>query len=95
MTGSGFDLTFLGGFSMAWIGMVLIVFVNLFGRKWIGEEFGMPFNFIGGFVGGLLPYIITITLSCSPKWSLLVGLIGWLIGSMGLGYFVPEDGGYG
>lgn len=93
-TGNGFDLAILGSFSVAWIGLVILVFLNIFGRRWVGEEMSVPYNFIGGFVGAIIPYFIVVSLTCSPKISLLIGLIGLLAGSIGAGYLFNEGGGF-
>lgn len=93
-TGVGFaDLSILGAFSMAWLGLVMLFFINVFARKWLAEEFDLPYNIIGGYIGAFLPYIIAVTITCSPKWALAAGLIGWLVGSFGSGFFFPDGGG--
>jgi hypothetical protein len=48
MTGSGFDTGLFGGFTVAWLGLVVIFFLCAFGRRWIGEMGVFPFSFIGG-----------------------------------------------
>lgn len=91
MTGVGFDSGFLGGFSMAWLGVVIIFFLIAFGRRWIGEEMDIPFNFIGGLVGAYLPYMIVVLLTCSYKWGLLAGIIGGIIGAFFAGNIIGEN----
>lgn len=91
MTGEGFDTSFLGGFSMAWLGAVLIFFIIIFARRWIGEEMDVPFSFIGALVGAFVPYFITVTLTCSAKWGLLAGIIGAAIGAFLLGNIFGGD----
>ena len=93
MTGHGFSLEVFGSFSLAWIAMVLLFFIVIFGRRYLGEEFGLPYSMTGAFVGAYAPYIVSVTLSCSPKWSLLIGLIGWIIGAFLIGTFLGEEGG--
>lgn len=91
-TGSGFSLDLLGGFSMAWLGVVLLFFLIVFSRKWIGEMFGIPFSSLGAFILGYLAYLITISLACSYKIALGAGIIAFIIGA----YFGPGifgDGG--
>jgi hypothetical protein len=93
MSGNGFDLGFMGGLGMAWLGMVIIFFLIVFARKWLGEEFGMEFNTIGAFAGGYVPYLIIVTLVCSYKWALAGGIVGFLVGGFLLGQFIGGGGG--
>lgn len=87
MTGSGMSMGVLGEFSMAWLGLVILAFIIMFARKWLAEEGGLPFNWIFAAIGAGLAYLVTITLSCSFKWALLLGLIGAAIGGFAIGYF--------
>ena len=93
MTGAGFDMTFLGGYSMAWIGLVILVFIIMFARKWVAEEAGLPFNWMFASAGAGLAYLITISISCSFRWAFLIGLGGLIIGGFGVGYFIGGEGG--
>jgi len=93
-TGIGFDTSFLGGFSMAWLGLVLLAFIIMFARKWLAEEGGLPFNWIFASIGTGLAYLITITISCSFKWALLFGIVGMIIAGFGVGYFIDAGGEY-
>jgi hypothetical protein len=54
---------------------------------------GYPFNTIGGFIGGFIPYIIAVSITCSYKWALVIGIIGFAVGAFGLGFFT-DSGGY-
>lgn len=92
MTGAGFDLEIMGGFSVAWLAMVLLFFIVVFSRKWLMEA-GMTFNDIGAWAGAYLPYIIIITLTCSAKWALAGGLVGFVVGAFFAGALFG-DGGY-
>ena len=94
MTGAGFDSGFLGGFAMAWLGVVMLFFICALARRWIGEEIGAPFSLIGGLVGSILPYFIVVFLTCSYKWGLVIGLIGGVIGAFFIGNFVGENIGF-
>jgi len=93
MTGAGFDLGFMGGLSMAWVGMVILFFIIIFTRKWIGEEMGIGFSMIGAMVGAYIPYLIVISITCSYKWALGAGIIGFAIGGFLLGQFFDGSGG--
>ena len=90
MTCGGFDSGFMGGCSMAWLGMVVIFFIIALLRKWGGEEIGMDFNFMWALLLSFLPYIIVITLFGSFKAALVVGIIGGIAGGYGAGHFVGE-----
>jgi hypothetical protein len=94
MTGTGFDTGFFGGFTVAWLGLVVIFFLCAFARRWIGEMGVFPFSFIGGLAGGILIYLIIVTVSCSSRWALVVGLIGTVVGGY-LGDTMMGDGGGG
>lgn len=90
MTGAGFDLGFMGGFGLAWLGLVILFFLIVFTRKWVGEEMGVGFNIIGAFAGAGIPYLIAITITCSYKWALGIGIIGFVIGGFLLGQFIES-----
>jgi len=92
MTGAGFGMDFLGGFAMAWLGMVILFFIIIFTKKWIGEEMGVGFNTIFAFVGGYIPYLILISMTCSYKYALGGGLIGAIVGGFLLGQFIDTGG---
>ena len=94
MTGAGFDLGFMGGLSMAWIGMVVLFFLVIFSKKWIGEEMGIGFNVIAAFIGAYIPYIVVITITCQFKWALAVGIVGFIIGGFLIGQFIETGDGF-
>jgi uncharacterized membrane protein YeaQ/YmgE (transglycosylase-associated protein family) len=91
MTGTGFDTSFLGSFSMAWLGIVILFFLVILARKWIGEEMGVAFNLIGGLVGAFLPYLLIVFFTCSYKIGIVGGIIGALVGAFLLGNIIGED----
>jgi len=94
MSCEGFGTEFMGGCSMAWVGMAMIFFIVVFTRKGV-EMAGMEFNSIGGFAGAYLPYLIIISITGSAKWSMLGAIIGLLVGGLALGYFTGGgEGGY-
>ena len=88
MTMSGFDKSIGGAGTMAWIGAAIVFFLIALSNKWLFEEFEMPFNAIFAYVVGLLAYFITVSLTCAPKWALLAGIAGALVGGMGIGAFI-------
>jgi hypothetical protein len=91
MTGAGFDTSILGGLSMAWLGIVLLVFIVIFARRWIGEEMQIAFSFVGGLVGALLPYFLVVFFTCSYKWGLFSGIIGATLGAFFLGQLIGDS----
>ena len=88
LTGSGFDMSFGGAYGLSWLGLVILTFIIMFARKWLSEEAGLPFNWVFASVGAGLGYLITISISCSFKWALLIGFLGLVIAGFGAGYFV-------
>ena len=88
MTCSGFA----GGCStewiMAWVGLFVIAVLILAGKKFLSEDevLGVGFNWVYSIAGAIL-YIIMISFTGSPKWSLLIGLIVTLGAGYVSGYF--------
>ena len=82
MTGSGMKMGFGESFGMAWLGVVIIFFLIVFGRKWLGEELEiMPFNIIGAFIGAYIPYLAIVTFTCSPRFAIVAGVVGAFVGA--------------
>lgn len=80
-TGKGFDLSILGGFSMAWIGAVIIFFIMALAKKWVFEELmGTQFSLVLSLAVGYILYLGVITFTCSPKIAIVISLIAGLIG---------------
>jgi uncharacterized membrane protein len=79
---------------MARLGVVLLFFIVALVRKWGGEEIGIPFSFIFGLIGSILPYLIVIIIFGSAKFALIVGLIGMVVGGYGGGMFFGDGGDY-
>lgn len=93
MTGSGFDTSIFGGLSMAWLGLVMLFFVFIFARKYLGSDgVGLPFSTIGALIGAYLPYLVVVTVSCSYKFALGAGLIGLGVVGIALANFFPDGG---
>ena len=97
MSCSGFDAGFMGGCSMAWIGLVIAVFVIMFARKWLFEEaLQAEFAFIISLAVTVIVYFIVIGVSGNYKFATGAGLIAGLAA----GYFGPmmmgggDSGGY-
>jgi len=79
MSCQGLGTSILGGCSMAWIGLVIIFFIIIFARKYLGEEAGVPFSFPGALLGGFGGYVALITFTCSYKIALAGGLAGIVV----------------
>lgn len=80
MTCSGFDSGFLGGCSMAWLGLVIVFFVLAFVRKGVEDFLGMDFTFPWSIICGVAGYIILVTITGAFKWGFLFGLIAGIAG---------------
>ena len=76
LTCGGMDTSLLGGCGLAWLTFVFIFFLAAFGRKYLGEDAGVPFSFLGALIGGFGADIITITFTCSYKFGLAAGIGG-------------------
>jgi hypothetical protein len=76
------------------LGLVILFFIIALIRKWGGEEMGMSFSFLFALVGGILPYVIVISLFGSFKIALVIGIVGALVGGYGMGMITGEEGGY-
>ena len=86
MSCTGFDNAFMGGCSMAWLGLVIAVFVIMIARKWLFEEaMQQEFGFIVGLAATVLAYFLMVGFTGSYKWATLVGILAGLAG----GYFAP------
>jgi len=79
MSCGGFSTEFFGGCSMAWIGVVILFFIIVFARKYLGEEAGVPFSLPGALLGGFGGYLIILTISCSYKFALVGGIGGVIV----------------
>ena len=90
LTGSGFDMSMGGSYSLTLAALVVLVFIIIFARRWLTEE-GVPYNWLFAAVGTGVAYLITISLSCSYKWAFVAGLAATIIVGFGAGYFT--DGG--
>jgi len=95
MTCSGFTTEVLGGCSIAWFSIGIIIFAVLILRKQLNDNIGIDYNLIGGFVGSIVPFLIIVSISGSAKWSLIVGLIGAVIGGVVGGLFLGGGGNSG
>lgn len=90
MTCSGFGTEILGSCSIAWFAIGVLVFFNMIIRRQL-ENAGMGYNLWGGFVGGLFPFIIIISIWGTVKWSLAAGLVGCVILGLLVGMVLGEE----
>lgn len=79
MSCAGFGSEFLGPCSMFWLGGVIIFFLVIFGKRYLGEEAGVPFSAPGAFIGGFGIYFIMGIFTCSYKFSLAGGIGGIIL----------------
>jgi len=86
--------SFLGPCSLSWLIAVLLFFIVVFSKRWIGEEAGWNFNTTGAFIGAYLPWFLVITFFGSYKFGLLAGILGVLVGGLLIGQFFGGSDGY-
>ena len=67
--------------------IVILFFVVAFIAKWGGEEAGIEFNKILSWVGGILLYIIIVSITGSYKVAFIAGLLAALALGYGAGAF--------
>jgi hypothetical protein len=75
----GFTKSIMGGCSISWLCLVIIFFIIVFARKYLGEEAGVPFSMIGACLGGFGAYLLIITFTCSYKLALVGGIAGIIV----------------
>jgi hypothetical protein len=75
----GFTKSIMGGCSISWLYLVIIFFIIVFARKYLGEEAGVPFSMIGACLGGFGAYLLIITFTCSYKLALVGGIAGIIV----------------
>lgn len=92
MTCGGLGKEIFSGCSMAWIGLVIIFFIIAIARKYLGEEAGVPFSFVGALLGGFGGYILIVTLTCSYKLALIGGIVGFVVLGIVLSSLFGEGG---
>ena len=76
MTCGGLGTEIMSGCSMVWVSFVILFFIIVFARKYLGEEGGVPFSFIGALIGGFGADIIVVVFTCSYKLALAAGIGG-------------------
>lgn len=93
MSGVGFNQgsAVFGPWSVAWLGVAIVFFIALFANRWL-PEFGINWNGIGAFAGGLIGYFTFVTLTCEARWAMLAGIVGVVVGGYILGLFIDSGG---
>ena len=76
-----------GGCMGARIGLVILFFLLAIIRKWGGEEMGVGFSFLFALVGGVVSYLVVVTLFGNFKIALLVGIVTGVVFGYGFGMF--------
>jgi len=101
MTCSGWGeagLSFLGPCSMAWVGLVIVVFLVMVLRRQCDDGIlaGTGFNVFGAAGLGISGNILVTILLGSARWSVLAGVIGVIVGGYVFGLILggSESGGY-
>jgi len=79
MTCGNLSTNIMSDCSMVWISFVILFFIAAFARKYLGEEAGVPFNFIGALVGGIGADVIVVVFTCSYKFGLAAGVGGMIL----------------
>ena len=84
----------LGGCSVAWIGVVITLFLAAVLRKQTddGVLSGTGYNAIGAFALGVGLNILVVSLTGEARWGLLAGLVGIAAGGFGLGLITGGTG---
>lgn len=80
MSCGGFDNSFMGACSVAWLGFPVLFFVVVFANKFFGE---MGWNNTFAFIGAYLPWFLVVTFFGAPDFALLAGVVGALAGGFG------------
>lgn len=88
------DYSILGGCSMAWFSFVIIVFLALIARRQCTDGFlaGTGFNIIGAFILGIGGNVLLTALTGNARWSLIVGIVGVVVGGYIFGLFFDMTG---
>jgi len=88
MTCENLGTSILGGCTFAWLSLLLIFLLALVFRRQSEDGIftGISYNFIAALILGLGSVIILLTLLGEPRWALLGGIVGIIIGGFGIGY---------
>lgn len=91
--GPDWTMSVLGGCSQAWFIFVIVLLLVLMLRRQCNDGIlsGTAFSFYGALILGLGGAVALTTITGSPRWSLLAGLVGIAIGGFVLGMFTGAD----
>lgn len=94
LSGAGFSRDIMGDWSMAILGLGIIVFIGLVskGQSEDGLLQDVGYNWVIGMACGILGYIVLISFVGSAFWSMLVGIVSLIAGGFGLGYVINGGG---
>ena len=77
------------------IAIVFLFFIGALIGKWGGEEFGLPFGKFSAWTGGILSYLVAVSLTGNVKFSFLIGFVLMLVsGYIGAVTWEGDGGGY-
>jgi len=93
MTCSGFSTSVMGGCSVAWLVLAVLVVLAMVANRQI-NDLGTEFNQWGGYVGLALPYFLIVSITGNIKIGLLAGLVGIFVGGLLAGQFMGGEGDY-
>lgn len=94
--GPGWDMgQILGGCSISWFSLVIILFLGLILRRQCEDGFlaGTGFNLVGALALGLGSAIVVISLTGNARWALVIGVVGLALGGYLLGLRWDQSGG--
>lgn len=82
---------------MAWLSLAIVLFLALIARRQCDDGIlaGTGFSLIGALAVGLGGNILLTTLTGSPRWSLVVGVLGVVVGGYVIGLITGESGSSG
>ena len=88
-------MSFFGDCTMAWVSLVIIVFLAMVLRRQCEDGFlaGTGFNVFGAFGLGIGLNILLTALTGSARWSLLAGIVGVIAGGYVIGLVFDTTGG--
>lgn len=87
LSGEGFDKSVLGSWSMALFVIPILFFVVVFLGRFFEDQFHKGWGFVGAFV----LYLVIVTITGSPAWSMMAGLGGAFGGGFLLGNLFGGD----
>lgn len=90
MTCSGFSTAIMGGCSISWLILAVLVILAMIANRQI-NDLGQEWNQWGGYIGAVVPYVVVISITGNVKIGAVVGLIGMLLGGFLAGQFLGGE----